>query len=81
MKTVFPKKFAYMASKEHELTDRRGAPVTLLKDRAGKKRVPVFLVKHPGYPDIGCIDSKKGRHKIESFECHGFCNTRDHKPE
>ena len=77
MQLVFPKKFAYMAAKEHELTDRKGEPVTLLKDQAGKQRRPLFLLPHPKYPEIKTIADKKGRYAVESFECHGFCNTKE----
>jgi hypothetical protein len=72
---IYPKKFSYMAAKEHELTDRKGRPVTLLMDQANNKKVPIFLLPHQNYPDIKTIADKKGRYKVESFECHGFCNT------
>jgi hypothetical protein len=74
---MFPKKFAYMAAKEHELTDRKGEPVTLLKDQANKTKAPLFLMPHPKYPSVKTIEDKRGVYKVESFECHGFCNTKD----
>src|SRR5690606_23037184 len=55
MKREFPEKFNNMAEMEHELTDSKGSPVTML--RASKKgeddkRIPLFLKPHPNYPDL-----------------------------
>ena len=72
-----------MARIEHLITDLKGEPVTMLKDQTneGKKKAKkdalIFLIKHPKYPDMLCIDDKP-RQKVEPlFECNGFCGTND----
>ena len=74
---IYPKKFEYMAAMEHELTDRRGSPVTVLTHTVKKIRLPLFLKAHPNYPEIQDISTKKGVYVVESFECHGFCRTEE----
>lgn len=78
MQKEYPEKFNHMADMEHELTDLRGEPVTMLKDQSGKAgRKLVFLKKHPDYPDYKCIDDMKGREVKPLKECNGFCGTND----
>lgn len=77
IQSEMPIVFEKMAKVEHELTNMKGAPVTMLKDqsKAAKQRGVelVFLIKHPHYPDHKCIDDMKGR-KVEPLEdCNGFC--------
>jgi hypothetical protein len=65
-----------MADMEHELTDVKGEPVTMLKDQSmgGGK---VFLKPHPNYPEIKHIVQMKGREPKSLLECNGFCGAND----
>lgn len=76
MKVEFPAKFEKMASIEHELTDLKGQPVTMLKDQS-KNGGLVFLKPHPSYPLIKDISMMKGREPKPLFECNGFCGIND----
>lgn len=76
MQREFPDKFDAMAKVEHELTDRKGVPVTMLKDQ-GKNKGLVFLKPHPAYPDVKDISMMKGREPQPLTECNGFCGTND----
>lgn len=77
----FPEKFDTMARMEHELTDRKGSPVTMLKDQSKKAKDEgnqlVFLKPHPSYPHIKDISMMAGREPKPLFECNGFCGTND----
>lgn len=75
IREVFPKKFQYMANIEHELSLHRGEPVTILKDRRGGKSVRMFLLPCEHFPENPSLQDQKGRYKVETFECHGFCGT------
>ena len=70
-----------MAALEHELTDSRGSPVTMLKDQSKEAKkagnVLVFLKKHLEYPNLKCIDDMKGREPKPLADCNGFCGTND----
>ena len=55
-----PEKFEAMAKMEHELTNLKGKPVTMLKDQA-KGGGLLFLKPHPDYPEVKHIGMKKGR--------------------
>jgi hypothetical protein len=84
MRRDFPDKFDKMAKTEHELTDRKGKPVTMLKDQsnAAKKsgNTLVFLKKHPDYPELKSIDEMP-ECKVEPLkECNGFCGVNDLAP-
>lgn len=59
MKREFPEKFEYMARIEHDLTNRKGKPVTMLRDQKTKKHI--FLRPHFNYPDEMDISMKKGK--------------------
>ena len=72
----FPEKFEAMAKIEHELTDIKGEPVTMLKDQ-GKDGGLVFLKPHPKYPHIKDISMMKGREVKPLVDCNGFCGTND----
>lgn len=48
MRREFPEKFDYMAKIEHDLTNKKGEPVTMLKDQA-KGGGKLFLKPHPDY--------------------------------
>lgn len=76
MKSFFPEKFDEMSKVEHELTDKKGQPVTMLKDQS-KGGGLVFLKPHPQYPNIKDISMMKGREPKPLMECNGFCGTND----
>lgn len=76
MQRDFPEKFEAMAKVEHELTDLKGKPVTMLKDQ-GESGGLVFLKPHPDYPQVKDISKMKGREPKPLFECNGFCGTND----
>lgn len=83
IKKEFPEKFDAMAAIEHELSDLKGEPVTMLKDQSNeakkkeKKESLLFLKKHPKYPNIICIDDKPIQEVKPLFECNGFCWIND----
>lgn len=76
MKREQPDKFFAMAKVEHDLTDLKGEPVTMLKDQS-KEGGLVFLLPHPKYPDIKDISMMKGKEPKPLLECNGFCGTND----
>lgn len=91
MERDFPEKFKKMADMEHELTEVRGEPVTMLKDQSNdaKKVVKetgikwkqyVFLRKHPDYPGVKCLADMKPQEVKPLMECNGFCVTNDLNP-
>lgn len=77
----FPDKFNKMAEIEHRITDRKGVPVTMLKDQSNKAKEQgnqlVFLKKHPDYPNNKSLDDMEGRDIKPLMECNGFCGTND----
>lgn len=73
MQNDFPDKFLEMAKVEHELTDRKGKPVTMLRS----KTLPVFLLPHPDYPGLNDISMMKGRPPKPLTDCNGFCGVND----
>lgn len=84
MKRDRPRTFYEMADMEHELTDKKGEPVTMMKDQSKAAKASgntlVFLVKHPDYPELKCIDDMDGREPEPLMECNGFCGTNDLTP-
>lgn len=76
IKAEYPAKFEAMAKIEHELTDLKGEPVTMLKDQ-GKDGGLVFLKPHIRYPEIKDISMMRGREVKPLLECNGFCGTND----
>lgn len=77
IQSEMPGLFEKMAKVEHDLTNLKGQPVTILKDQSKQAKQSgiqlVFLKKHQNYPDHKCIDNMKGR-KVEPLEeCNGFC--------
>jgi hypothetical protein len=76
MRTLIPENFYKMAQVEHELTDLKGEPVTMLKDQS-KGGGLVFLLPHPKYPNIKDISMMKGRPPKPLIECNGFCGVND----
>lgn len=72
----YPDKFNDMAKVEHELTDLKGEPVTMLKDQS-KGGGLVFLKPHPKYPGIKDISMMSGRPPKPLVECNGFCGVND----
>jgi hypothetical protein len=90
MKRDFPDKFDDMADMEHELTDLKGEPVTMLKDQSNEAKEKakvdrslslVFLKKHPSYPDIKCIDDMPECKVEPLMECNGFCGINELLPK
>ena len=75
-----PDKFEAMADMEHELTDLKGQPVTMLKDQA-KGGGLLFLKPHPEYPEVKDISMKKGVEPKPLLDCNGFgCAVNDLMP-
>lgn len=76
--------FERMAKVEHELTEMKGSPVTMLKDQSKRAKDSglelVFLKKHPNYPNHKCLADMKGRSVKPLMECNGFCGTNDFLP-
>ena len=80
IKREYPIKFNLMAEMEHELTDSKGSPVTMLrtsKKKDDEKRIPLFLKPHPKYPDLPLFSEQKGREPEPLFECNGMCGIND----
>lgn len=79
MKREFPDKFNKMADMEHELTQLKGKPVTMLRDqrKAAKEsgNILVFLRRHPDYPELKCLDDLAPQTVEPLMECNGFCGT------
>ena len=73
----FKEKFDKMAAIEHELTNLKGQPVTMLKDqsKAAKEsgQFKVFLKPHPDYPFYKDLSMMDGREPESLMECNGFC--------
>lgn len=67
----FPDKFDAMAKVEHDLTDLKGEPVTMLKDQS-KNGGLVFLKPHKDYPNIKDISMMKGREPKPLMDCNGL---------
>jgi len=76
----YPEKFKSMAALEHEFTDLKGKPVTMLKDQSNNAKLAglerVFLVPHKDYPLHKSIDDMEGREVESLIECNGFCGTQ-----
>lgn len=88
MQRDYPDKFDTMAEMEHELTDMKGQPVTMLKDQsnAAKQLVTetgdawrafVFLKPHPHYPQLKSLKDMPAREVQPLFDCNGFCGVND----
>jgi hypothetical protein len=86
MKVDFPDKFNVMADLEHELTELKGEPVTMLKDQSNEakermktdvKGILVFLKHNPKYPNNKCLDDMPIRKVEPLFECNGMCGIND----
>lgn len=81
IKREFPEKFETMAILEHELTDLKGKPVTILRDQSKKAKeldnTLVFLKKHSDYPNMKTINDMTGREPERLIECNGYCGLSD----
>jgi len=74
---IWLSKFNAMSKIEHELTDLKGEPVTMLKDQS-KNGGLVFLKPHPDYPNIKDISMMKGRPPQPLTDCNGLaCGVTD----
>ena len=72
-----PDKFEAMAEMEHELTNLKDKPVTMLRDQS-KGGGLVFLKHHPKYPNIKDISMMKGREPKPLLDCNGLgCAVND----
>lgn len=77
MRRDIPSNFDAMAKVEHELTDMKGEPVTMLKDQS-KGGGLVFLKPHKDYPDVKDISMMKGREPRPLTDCNGLaCGVKD----
>lgn len=88
MRDEYPDKFEAMAVMEHELTDAKGQPVTMLKDQ-GKEAIAavkktkliwkqfVFLKPHKDYPELKSLKDMKPQKVEPLFECNGWCGIND----
>ena len=53
----------------------------LLVEKTGDKTLAyVFLIKHPDYPNIKCIDDMPPCKVEPLIECNGHCGTNDLNP-
>lgn len=81
MAREYPEKFEAMAKVEHDLTELKGEPVTMLKDQSNEAKKSgnqlVFLKPNDKYPSIKDLSMMKGREPQPLFECNGFCGTND----
>lgn len=89
MHSAFPDLYKKMAKMEHELTDAKGEPVTMLKDQSKqsvelakklgikRKYAPLFLEKHPDYPEFKTVMDKKTKPVEPLIDCNGFCGVND----
>jgi len=74
---IWLSKFNAMAKIEHELTDMKGEPVTMLKDQS-KGGGLVFLKPHKDYPNVKDISMMKGREPRPLTDCNGLaCGVTD----
>jgi len=84
IKREFPEKFNVMAAMEHELTNNKDEPVTMLKDQSAEAKrtgdFQVFLKPHKDFPNLKDISMMKGREPKPLLECNGFCGTNDFTP-
>jgi len=84
MKREYLVRLYNMAMIEHELTDLKGEPVTILRDQSNEAKetgnFQVFLVKHPDYPHLKCIDDMPECKVEPLIECNGFCGLDDLNP-
>jgi 3'-phosphoadenosine 5'-phosphosulfate sulfotransferase (PAPS reductase)/FAD synthetase len=76
-----PELFHNMAKVEHDLSDIKGKPVTMLKDQSKQAKESgielVFLKPHPNFPNHKSIDDLNGRPIKPLQECNGFCGIND----
>lgn len=84
MRREFPDKFEAMADMEHELTNKKGKPVCMLRDQSNAAKASgnelVFLRKHPDYPNLKSIDEMPDCKVEPLFDCNGFCGVNDLSP-
>ncbi|MDV3952144.1 hypothetical protein CMT77_07930 [Elizabethkingia anophelis] len=73
----FPDRFDRMAEREHELTNIKGEPVTMLRVTVKKNKYPLFLKPHPNYPDLPKFTDQKGRPPKPLTDCNGHCSVND----
>jgi len=92
MKNVFPKKYYTRAKLEHELTDLKGFPVTMLKDQSNEAKEKirinpktkdhlVFLEPHPSYPNNKSLKDMPITNVESLIDCNGYCGINDLMPK
>lgn len=76
-----PETFDAMAAMEHELTDAKGSPVTMLKHQSNAAKssgnVLVFLKPNPKYPTIKSLKDMPQCKVQPLIECNGYCGIND----
>jgi len=81
-----PELFERMAKVEHDLTNKKGSPVTMLKDQSKKAQNKakeckyahlVFLKPNPNYTELKSLNDMRGKEVRPLQECNGFCGTND----
>lgn len=76
-----PDTFDAMANMEHELTNSKGSPVTMLKDQSNSAKesgnVLVFLKPHPDYPNLKSLKDMPPCKVQPLMECNGYCGIND----
>lgn len=86
MKREQPEKYYAMAEMEHELTEMKGEPVTMLKDqsnaaKARMKDLPkshlVFLEPHKDFPDNKSLKDMRETTVQPLVDCNGYCGLDD----
>ena len=79
-----PNKYAEMAKVEHELSELRGVPVTMLKDQSKAAKASgkslVFLLPNPKFPEYKSLKDMPDCKVEPLLECNGFCGTNDLNP-
>jgi len=89
MKIDFPDKFEVMANLEHELSEKKGYPVTMLKNQSNEAKAGiiinaksnlVFLKYNSNFPNNLTIDDMPICKVEPLFECNGMCGINDLNP-
>ncbi len=85
-----PDLYDKMAKIEHDLTDMKGHPVTMLRDQSKNAKTKketkkysdlIFLKKHKDYPENKILSEMKGREPEPLTDCNGFCGVNELNPE
>lgn len=81
IKREYPQKFDEMAKIEHEISERKGKIVTILRQeisvKGDKIKIPVFLKPNLNHPEIKDLSMLRDVPMLQLLECNGFCGTND----